>query len=210
MKILVINGDNWHPPIISQKGLEALTNPAYDFTWANGIADCDPSKLRDFNILLLAKSNELSATAQKGWMQESSENLIGEYVQSGRGFLAIHSGIAEYDSNRMFRKMLGGIFHHHPDPCAVTINPKAGHPLAGGVHPFSEKDEHYFITMDDPTADVFLTADSQHGSQPAGWRRVEGKGRVAVITPGHFLEVWIHPDFQTLLRNVLNWCGGIA
>ena len=36
----------------------------------------------------------------------------------------------------------------------------------------------------------------------------EGQGRVGVLTPGHNVEVWVHPAFQTLLRNTLHWCAG--
>ncbi len=59
----------------------------------------------------------------------------------------------------------------------------------------------------EPGADVFLTATSQRGTQPAGWMRGMWKGRVCVLTPGHNLEVWLHPGFQTLLRNALSWCA---
>lgn len=31
--------------------------------------------------------------------------------------------------------------------------------------------------------------------------------RVCVLTPGHNLEVWLHPGFQALLRHALNWCA---
>ncbi len=51
------------------------------------------------------------------------------------------------------------------------------------------------MAMDDPQADVFVTTVSEHGEQPGAWRRVEGSGRVAVLTPGHNLEVWLHPFF---------------
>ena len=63
------------------------------------------------------------------------------------------------------------------------------------------------MTLDDPEADVFVTTTSEHGEQPGGWRRVEGSGRVILLTPGHNLEVWLHPSFQALLRNSLRWCG---
>jgi len=52
---------------------------------------------------------------------------------------------------------------------------------------------------------VFLHTRSRHGVQPAGWTRAEGLGRVGVLTPGHNLEVWLHPGFQKLLQNGLNW-----
>jgi type 1 glutamine amidotransferase len=41
--------------------------------------------------------------------------------------------------------------------------------------------------------------------QPAGWTRAEGAGRVCVLTPGHNLEVWLHPEFQKLLLNACRW-----
>lgn len=52
--------------------------------------------------------------------------------------------------------------------------------------------------------EVFLRTRSEHGVQPAGWRRREGEGRVVVLTPGHFPEVWLHPSMQRLLANALH------
>jgi type 1 glutamine amidotransferase len=102
---------------------------------------------------------------------------------------------------------LGGVFLHHPEQCPVTVSPRAGHPLAAGTAPFTLKDEHYFMALDDPQAEVFVTATSEHGEQPGGWTRMEGRGRVAVLTPGHNLRVWLHPAFQALLLNSLRWCA---
>jgi type 1 glutamine amidotransferase len=65
------------------------------------------------------------------------------------------------------------------------------------------------MAFDDPQADLFMTTTSQHGTQPGGWTRLEGEGRVCVLTPGHNVEVWQHPSFQALLRNTLNWCAQV-
>ena len=43
--------------------------------------------------------------------------------------------------------------------------------------------------------------------RPGGWTREEGTGRVCVLTPGHNVEVWLHPIYQALLGNTLRWCG---
>jgi uncharacterized protein len=61
------------------------------------------------------------------------------------------------------------------------------------------------MALDDPQAEVFLTTTSEHGSQPGGWLRTQGAGRVCVLTPGHNLPVWQHPSFQALLGNALDW-----
>ena len=83
------------------------------------------------------------------------------------------------------------------------------HPVTAGVSPFTIKDEHYFMAMGDQDVDIFMTTHSEHGEQPGGWSRTEGAGRVIVLTPGHNLEVWLHPAYQTLILNTLRWCGGI-
>jgi type 1 glutamine amidotransferase len=63
------------------------------------------------------------------------------------------------------------------------------------------------MSLNDAQADVFLRSHSKHGVQPAGWTRIEGEGRVCVLTPGHNLEVWRHPEFQKLLLNALRWAA---
>jgi type 1 glutamine amidotransferase len=68
-------------------------------------------------------------------------------------------------------------------------------------------DEHYMMDQDDAGAEVFLTTTSEHGTQPGGWLRADGDGRVCVLTPGHNVEVWLHPSYQTLIQNVLHWCA---
>ncbi len=110
----------------------------------------------------------------------------------------------------VLRGLLGGVFSHHPAQCPVTMIPRVGHPLSAGSGTFTLKDEHYFMMLDDSQAKVFMTTKSEHGEQPGAWTRTEGAGRVAVLTPGHNVEVWLHPSFQALLRNTLRWCGKIS
>jgi type 1 glutamine amidotransferase len=106
-------------------------------------------------------------------------------------------------------RLIGGTFLHHPPQCPVTVEPKRRSPLTKGVMPFTVQDEHYFAKLDDARAKVFLHSRSEHGVQPAGWTRIEGKGRVCVLTPGHNLKVWLHPMFQTLLLNAMCWAAKI-
>jgi type 1 glutamine amidotransferase len=140
-------------------------------------------------------------------MTDTVQAAFSEYVDRGNGLLAIHSGTAEYDQIPVLRSLLGGVFSSHPEQCPVTVRPHSGHPLCAGSAPFTLKDEHYFMAMDDPQVDVFVTTRSEHGEQPGGWRRLQGTGRVAVLTPGHNVEIWLHPSFRALLLNSLRWCG---
>lgn len=207
MNILVLCGDFWHPARIAREGLRALSGTEFTFDFVEDTRDWSPESILQYPVVILTKSDNISPTDQTGWMTDTVQAAFAEYVRRGSGLLAIHSGTAEYAEKPVLRRLLGGVFDHHPEQCPVTVTPHPGHALSTASAPFTVNDEHYFMTIDDPHADVFVTASSEHGDQPGGWQRIEGRGRVGVLTPGHNLEVWLHPSFQTLVRNCLHWCG---
>jgi type 1 glutamine amidotransferase len=207
MKTLVLCGDYWHPPRVAREGLGALQQSGSVFDWIEDARDWSSQIMNSFRSVILTKSNNVSHTDQTGWMTDAVQAAFLDYVQRGNGLLAIHSGTAEYEQKRILRGLLGGVFTHHPEQCPVTVNPRLEHPLCTESVPFTLQDEHYFMALDDPQADVFMTTTSVNGEQPGAWRRDVGHGRVAVLTPGHNLEIWLHPSFQALLINSLRWCN---
>jgi type 1 glutamine amidotransferase len=207
MNVLVLCDDFWHPARVPREGLDALSGSEFAFDWVEDVRNWSPDVMLAYPLVILTKSDNVSSTDQTGWMTAPIQEAFSEYVRGGNGLLAIHSGTAEYEGMSVLRSLLGGVFSHHPEQCPVTVNPHIEHPLAAGAAPFTLTDEHYFMTMDDPEVDIFVTTTSEHGEQPGGWRRIEGAGRVAVLTPGHNLEVWQHPSFRTLLLNCMRWCG---
>jgi type 1 glutamine amidotransferase len=210
VKTLVFCADYYHPADVVRKGLEPLEGADVSFDWISDGVGWSPESLTGYGLVILAKSNYMTSDDRTGWMTSAVQDALTRHVRAGNGLLAVHSGIAEYERAAVLRRLLGGVFDRHPEQCPVTVRPRAGHPLTAGSSPFTLTDEHYFLAMDDPNADVFMTTASEHGEQPGGWRRTEGTGRVAVLTPGHNLEVWRHSSYQALLRNALRWCGGPA
>ncbi|HEX5807220.1 MAG TPA: ThuA domain-containing protein [Anaerolineales bacterium] len=209
MNVLVLCDDYWHPARIPREGLGALAGNEFAFDWIEDARNWTSELMRTYPLTILTKSDNVSAIDRSGWMTEVVQEAFADYVHTGNGLLAIHSGTAEYDQKPVLRNLLGGVFAHHPEQCPVTVEPRAGHPLSAGSSAFTLTDEHYFMAMGDPDVDMFMTTRSEHGEQPGGWRRIPsgGTGRVAVLTPGHNLEVWLHPSFQALLLNCLRWCG---
>jgi uncharacterized protein len=208
MKTLVLCDDYWHPARTPRAGLGALKDHVFTFDYIEDASEWSSERMAAYPLVILTKSNHVSSTDKNGWMTEEVESAFADYVRKGNGLFAIHSGTADYQEMIILRNLLGGVFTHHPEQCAVTMELHVNHPLATGITPFTVKDEHYFMKMYDSQADVFMISHSEHGKQPAGWRRTEGAGRVAVLTPGHNLEVWLHPSYQALLLNTLCWCGG--
>lgn len=207
MKILVLCGDTWHPPAIPRKGFEALAGTEFTFDWIEDAMGWVPEVMASYPLVILTKSDNASATDKTNWMTGTAQAAFFEYVSRGNGLLAIHSGTAEYEHKPVIRDLLGGVFLHHPEQCPVTMIPRPDHPLCSGSAPFTVNDEHYFMALDDPQADVFMTTISVNGEQPGAWRREVGKGHVAVVTPGHTLDVWLHPSYQALLDKSIRWCG---
>jgi uncharacterized protein len=207
MRALVLCDDYWHHAPIPRAGLTALAGDDFQFDWIENAADWSPERMSEYPLVVLVKSNDVSATDRSNWMTPEAEQAFVDYVSRGGGLLAVHSGTAGYLETKALRALLGGVFAHHPKQCPVEVLPHAGHPMTACSTSFTAQDEHYFMEMDDEQADIFVTTRSEHGSQPGGWRRTHGQGRVCVLTPGHNDPVWQHASFQALLRNALTWCG---
>lgn len=205
-RVMVLCDDMWHPAEIVRRGLAALGD-GFDFEFLENGEAWPRQGMSQFPLTVLAKANMQSSKTEEPWLTPKFDRAFTDYVRCGNGLAVIHAGTARYGELPAMNALVGGAFEGHPEPCEVTIEPVQNHPLTRGVTPFKVCDEHYFMAMGTAPVDVFLQSRSKHGVQPAGWTRVEGEGRVCVLTPGHGAEVWLHPGFQLLLRNALRWAA---
>lgn len=210
MNVLVLCDDYWHPARTPKAGLAPLAGSGFKFDFIDNAGDWSAAQMAAYPVVLFTKSNNVSASDKTEWMTDDVQQAFVDYVCNGGGLLVVHSGTAGYRETPVLRRLMGGIFIHHPEQCPVTVEPVQGHPLTEGSEPFTLKDEHYHMEFDAPDADLFLTTVSEHGTQPAGWTRTEGQGRICVLTPGHNVEVWLHPSYQVLLKNSLQWCASTS
>jgi uncharacterized protein len=207
MQSLVICDDTWHPAKTVRQGLAPLEGDNFAFHWIADAGQWSSECLDEYPVVILTKSNNTSSTNPAPWMTEEIEQAFLNYVHQGGGLLVIHSGSAGYQETRTLRALMGGVFLEHPPQCPVAVQVRPEHPITTGSAPFAVTDEHYFMAQDDSTVDHFLASISQHGEQSAGWTRLEGKGRVCMLTPGHNPEVWLEPSYQMIIRNALRWCS---
>ncbi len=210
MRTLVLYGDNGHPASLTGDGLVGLADGGYEFEWVEDPGEWSAERMDDYPLIVFSKANERAQGNSERWATEEMGKMFIDYVRRGRSVLFLHSGTAFYDDSPSLCNLMGGIFARHPAPCPVTVEPRTGHPMVAGSDAFTLPDEHYHMTMFDPDVDLFLETVSEHGTQPAGWTRTEGDGRVCVLTPGHYPDVWSHPSYQALLRNALAWCAAGA
>jgi uncharacterized protein len=209
MRILVLADDYWHPASTVREGLAPLTERGYVLDWIEDGNDWSAARMADYPVVILSKSDNRSQSDKSPWVTPEVEQAFADYVNAGGGLLVTHSGTVCKDTE-ILRPLIGGAFAQHPPQCEVTHEPKPGHPLTVGVAAFTATDEHYHMEMEPGVTDIFMTTTSEHGTQPGGWTRSAGEGRVAVLTPGHNAPVWLEPAYQALLENVLHWCAGGA
>ncbi len=205
-QVLVLCDDKWHPAARVRAGLAALDTGHFTFDVIEDAGAWSAAHMAHYPLLLLTKSNQISAANDAPWITPEVEAAFVDFVRAGGGLVAVHSGTIVAELAEL-RRLLGGTFVQHPPRCEVTVTPQGYHPVVDDVEPFTLVDEHYFMTTDDLAAHHFLTTTSEHGVQTGGWLREEGEGRVAVLAPGHTDEVWLHREFLTLLRNCLLWAA---
>ncbi|MCA0758474.1 ThuA domain-containing protein [Paenibacillus sp. N4] len=209
MKIGVICHDYWHPGQTMTQGLEPLKAEGFRLDFIQDGEACTSSWLEDKAAVLIAKSNDAYTADSAPWLTEEKQTLLRSFVENGGGLLVLHSGTVGYRNETAYFELIGGVFVSHPKACEVTVA-YAGEPVLPVKEPgsFTVHDEHYFVEVLDERIKVIMTSVSEHGTQPAGWVREQGKGRVCVLTPGHFLEALLHPGYQAAIAGGLRWCGG--
>lgn len=210
MRVLVLCGDIFHAVETTRSGLQPLEQHGFEFEYQENVAEINPSHLKNFPLVILAKSNVVSRNDQRPWLTSDSEMLFQEHARNGNGLLVVHSGVVGYKLLPAVHRIIGGAFVRHPPECEIAIEPRADHPITNGVMLFPIHDEHYFVQLEEDGPDVFLHSRSEHGVQPAGWTQERKSGRICVLTPGHKIEVWLHPSFQKILLNASRWAAKIT
>jgi len=225
MKTLLLCDDYWHPGKTAVDGIAFLKEFGFQFDIIFNADDFSPDSLKQYNAVLICKSDEISQENKAEWKTDAVQKAFVDYVEAGGGLVAVHSALVQGKNTQALDNLIGCRFIGHPNNCPVTVAPLKAHPVTEGVSLFCETDEHYRIEITAPDADVLLASyspsqgeESKYESEPyfntpaslypAGYTRSQGKGKICVLTPGHLTEVWLNPQFQKILVNALNYCAG--
>jgi type 1 glutamine amidotransferase len=205
----VICGDKYHPADIVREGMDALDTGSIALDYILDASEWSRERMNGYGVIVLSKGNARSPVDLNAWLTDEVQQDLVEFVERGGGLLVVHSGTVGYKNEPLFRHLVGGAFAHHPAPGPVEVQ-YTGASEIPGLDPtsFTVHDEHYLMEMFHDDLSVFLTSSSPHGTQPAGWTRRQGRGRICAVTPGHYREVWLHPEYQRILERALAWCAG--
>jgi putative membrane-bound dehydrogenase-like protein len=158
----------------------------------------DAAKLTHYDALMLFGNHTAITPGQ--------ETALIDFVEGGKGLIALHSASAEFTSSDRFISMVGGQFLRHGagDFTAEIVQP--AHPLMQGLQPFETWDETYVHTKHNPLdRTVLMERVDAAGREPWTWVRTQGKGRVFYTAYGHDERTWSKPGFQSLVERALMW-----
>jgi type 1 glutamine amidotransferase len=203
VRIVALLGDHWHEEKMIQTALQETVGPVpnitVDYIHYQDLMSVLQTKP---DAVILFKENRLNPLDETPttWMDDTLAAAITDYVRNGGGWLAWHTGMAEYPVNSQYIDMLKGYFRYHPDMKPVTYQKKDG-------ISFTFTDEHYFVSCRHEETEVFLTSESADGQSIAGWFHSYGNGRVCCLTPAHTAEGLKSKDLQEILLKKINWCA---
>jgi len=169
-------------------------------------------------------------------VSEKGRAAIFKAVRSGTGFLGIHCATDTWqckgelfenqpESERTdYIKMVGGDFITHGEMQEATMKLTAPVELpclkAIGKSEFRAFDEWYCMKNFNPDMHVVMVQETagmknegrnscyDRPAFPSSWVRMEGKGRVAYMAPGHGNEEWDTEFVQTLAKEFMQFVVG--
>jgi len=150
-------------------------------------------------------------------LDPAQEAAFEQYIQSGGGFIGIHSATDTEYGWEFYGSLVGAYFGGHPpvqEATLYTVDPT--HPSTMHLDPFfAHNDEWYnFRTnpADDPSIGVLVTIDETTYSggdmgdpHPISWRRQFSGGRSWYTAMGHTVSTYSEEFFRLHVLGGLEW-----
>lgn len=205
----------------------------YDITATKDGRYFTPERLAEFDAAVFYTTGDLTTPGldrQPPMPKDGPETLI-KWVESGRGFLGLHSAddtfLTPVDASlrdngpiHPYIKMIGGEFNKHGKQQNARVLAKEGSfgPIQG-LKDFELFEEWYKVKNLSPDLHVILVQDTasmpaeeykQLKPYPQTWARTQGKGRIFYTSLAHREETWKMPLFENILLGALAWTTGNA
>ncbi|MCI0457690.1 MAG: ThuA domain-containing protein [Gemmataceae bacterium] len=214
---LVLIGDLPHEPGHLEEGLR----PVFEATGVVPHFTVDVRALSAENLaqvqllVMLRDGMQRPRTGPKSeylWMTPEQERAVVQFVEGGGAFLNLHNAMGLYPADGPYLKLVGGKYIGHGPLERFRVEVvDAKHPITRGVQAFTVADEQHTPPYDGTKVHLLLRNRSDDGKvAAAGWAYEPGRGRLCHLANGHTREALLHPMYQLLLRNAVNWCLGRA
>ncbi|MDB5111297.1 MAG: rane-bound dehydrogenase domain protein [Mucilaginibacter sp.] len=187
---------NKYAPWLAIKLFESGIN----LTYTNDVNDLNTENLSKYDGVIIYANYETISPSQ--------ENALKNFVQSGKGLIALHSAAGCFKNSDWYVNAIGGQYKSETTGnfTAKIINQK--HPVMRGLSEFETWDEQYVHQRLNPDITVLIEHVDGNKHEPNTWVRNEGKGRVFYTAYGHNDTTWTKLGFLNLVRNGTLWAIG--
>ena len=177
--------------------IPALASHGIQIDYTNDVSALNQPTLARYDSLLLYNNiHELPA---------ASEQALIDFVEGGKGLVAVHCASAAFGNSERYTALLGGQFASHGVEVFRPTIIDAQHPAMLGATSIAARDESYLHAKLRDDLRVLMVREHAQGMEPWTWTREQGKGRVFYTAGGHYPEIWRRPEFQKLLENGIRW-----
>jgi type 1 glutamine amidotransferase len=169
-----------------------------------------------FDAIVFYTNGETDMTPQQ------KQDLLAFVHDDGKGFVAVHTATASFQSWPEYGAMVGGVFDNHPWGVfdAPVIVERPDFPAMQGLPPeLVLRDEMYqyrapyardavdvLARLDESKLDLTnKNVKRTDGDFPIAWIKSYGRGRVFSSTLGHPDAAWDDPRVQTIYLEGIKW-----
>jgi len=188
----------------------------FETTIAPDVSGFTAENLKNYDAVMFYTTGELP-------MSDEQKDAFIHYIQSGHGFVGVHSATDTFYLWEPYLKLVGGYFNDHPWHQVVTVD-VADHsdPIVSGlpasfqindeiyqIADFQADTSHLLLKLDPASVDLHKAGvHPRFYGWPLAWTRKDGDGRVFYTGLGHEQSTWEDPRFQKLLLNGIEWAMG--
>jgi len=152
---------------------------------------------------------------------EAKADLVS-FLKSGKGLVAVHHSIANYQEWPEYPVIVGGRYYLKPTMVDGVEKPRSiykhdvevpvhiadtDHPVTRGVKDFTIHDETYGLFDMLPGSHALLTTAEPTSAKNIGWAKNFGEARVVYLQLGHDKLAYANPNFRQLLAQALRWAA---
>jgi type 1 glutamine amidotransferase len=150
-------------------------------------------------------------------LNDAQQQAFEKFIQTGGGFLGIHSATDTEYKWEWYGKLVGGYFRGHPPGIHQAVVRKVmDHEIINSIpEEWTRKDEWYNFRDINPAINVLQNLDESTyeggdmgDNHPITWYHEYDGGRVFYTGMGHTKETFDEDLFRKLLRNAIKYVAG--
>jgi putative membrane-bound dehydrogenase-like protein len=198
IKVLFFGDDGHHVPRERARQFVPIAGQnGIDVTYTEDIGDFNPKTLGMYDCLMIYANTEV--------ISPEHEKALLDYVESGRGLVALHCASYCFLNSPKYTALVGARFQKHNTGVFRTKIVAPDHPIMKGFTGFESWDETYVHTMHNTENRTVL---EMREDEPYTWVRTQGQGRVFYTAWGHDERTWGNPGFIDLVFRGTRWAAG--